>query len=91
MPHTATCRVALWGWGRIQEPQARRAKPEAYRLFSLADLRIDKRKLSVLSALSEAPQSGMRARAVQDSRLLHYRLFQKTFQLLELLLEPLKL
>jgi len=39
----ATCRVV-----------ARRAKPEADRLFSLADLCIGKRKLSVLGALSEA-------------------------------------
>jgi len=33
---------------------ARRAKPEADRLFSFADLRIGKRKLSVLGVLSEA-------------------------------------
>jgi len=43
VPPSATCRVV-----------ARRAKPEADRLFSFADLRIGKRKLSVLGALSEA-------------------------------------
>jgi len=43
VPPSATCRVV-----------ARRAKPEADRLFSLADLCIGKRKLSVLGALSEA-------------------------------------
>ncbi len=42
-PRSATCRA-----------EARRAKPEADRLFSFADLRIGKRKLSVLGALSEA-------------------------------------
>jgi len=41
-PASATCRVV-----------ARRAKPEADRLFSFADLRIGKRKLSVLGALSD--------------------------------------
>ena len=66
---------------RRAEPQARRAKPEADRLFSLADLRIGKRKLSVLGALSEAPGSGMQARAVQASLLSHWRLSQKIFQL----------
>jgi len=35
---------------------------EADRLFSFADLRIGKRKLSVLGALSEAPQSGTSGR-----------------------------
>jgi hypothetical protein len=43
VPPSATCRVV-----------ARRAKPEADRLFFLADLRIGKKKLSVLGALSEA-------------------------------------
>jgi len=45
---SATCRVI-----------ARRAKPEADRLFSLADLRIGKRKLTVLGALSEAGGSSL--------------------------------
>jgi len=44
---------------------------EADREFSFADLRIGKRRLSVLGALSEAPQVGMRARAVQPSFLTH--------------------
>ena len=44
---SATCRVV-----------ARRAKPEADRLFSLADLRIGKRKLSVLCALSPTGTGG---------------------------------
>jgi len=60
---------------------ARRAKPETDRLFSFADLCIGKRKLSVLGALSEAPCSGMRARAVRAFPLAIWRLAQKAFQL----------